>query len=103
MARVTGRMKAPKPGAASFNPSIADSTEIAGVITPSPYNSAAPRMPRIIGRVMRRQDQLDVFDGYHQHECPEDERDDADGVGRGWDRMAGGIQCDGEGVERAGA
>lgn len=28
-----------------FNPSTADSTEIAGVIAPSPYVSAAPRSP----------------------------------------------------------
>ncbi len=36
MPNVTGRMNAAKPGAASFNPSIADRTEIAGVMTPSP-------------------------------------------------------------------
>ena len=36
IASVTGRMNDWKPGAASFSPSIAESTEIAGVMTPSP-------------------------------------------------------------------
>ena len=34
-----------KIGFTTFSPSTADSTEIAGVITPSPKNSAAPAMP----------------------------------------------------------
>ncbi len=33
---VAGTMKCSNPGAASFRPSIADNTEIAGVMTPSP-------------------------------------------------------------------
>src|SRR5215831_4795362 len=35
-------------GASSFRPSTALSTEIAGVMTPSPYSSAAPIRPTII-------------------------------------------------------
>ena len=54
MTSVTGRMNDAKPGAASFSPSIAESTDIAGVMTPSPYSSAAPMMPSIIGREIRR-------------------------------------------------
>ena len=42
---MAGTMKCSKPGATSFNPSIAESTEIAGVMTPSPYSSAAPITP----------------------------------------------------------
>lgn len=34
-----------KTGVATLSPSIAESTEIAGVITPSPYRSAAPKRP----------------------------------------------------------
>jgi len=33
-------------GAMSFSPSTADSTEMAGVITASPYKKAAPAIPR---------------------------------------------------------
>ncbi len=42
---VIGTMKACRPGAATSRPSTAPSTEIAGVITPSPKNSEAPKMP----------------------------------------------------------
>ena len=42
---MTGTMKCSKLGATSFRPSIADSTEIAGVMTPSPYSSDAPITP----------------------------------------------------------
>lgn len=34
-------------GATTSRPSTADSTEMAGVITPSPKNSDAPKMPRM--------------------------------------------------------
>ena len=36
IASVTGTMKPAKAGAASFSPSIAERTEMAGVMTPSP-------------------------------------------------------------------
>ncbi len=36
IASVTGSTKSAKAGVTSFSPSIADSTEIAGVMTPSP-------------------------------------------------------------------
>ena len=44
---VAGRTKCARPGATTPSPSTADSTEIAGVSTPSPKNSAVPKMPRI--------------------------------------------------------
>jgi len=44
---VIGTMNACSPGAATSRPSTAPSTEIAGVITPSPKNSEAPKMPRM--------------------------------------------------------
>ncbi len=44
---VIGTMKACRPGAATSRPSTAPSTEMAGVITPSPKNSEAPKMPRM--------------------------------------------------------
>jgi hypothetical protein len=39
---------------ARLRPSIADSTEIAGVITPSPKNSAAPNRPMPTNTMRRR-------------------------------------------------
>ena len=44
---VTGTMKRCSCGAATSRPSIADSVVIAGVITPSPKNSDAPKIPRM--------------------------------------------------------
>jgi hypothetical protein len=35
---------------ASSNPSTAESTEMAGVMTPSPYRSAAPATPRTLNQ-----------------------------------------------------
>ena len=43
--RVIGITKRLRSGAATSSPSTADSTEIAGVITPSPKNSEAPNTP----------------------------------------------------------
>ena len=42
---VAGTMKCSNPGAASLSPSMADSTEIAGVMKPSPYSNEAPTTP----------------------------------------------------------
>src|SRR3546814_5894180 len=42
-----GTIQACSCGATTSRPSTADSTEIAGVITPSPQNSEAPKMPRM--------------------------------------------------------
>ena len=42
-----GTIHACRLGAATSMPSSADSTEMAGVITPSPKNSEAPKMPRM--------------------------------------------------------
>ena len=40
-----------RPGAATFSPSIAERTEIAGVIMPSPKNKAAPKIPSMTNAV----------------------------------------------------
>ena len=45
IAAVIGSTMSPTPGAATSTPSIADSTEIAGVIMLSPKNSDAPNTP----------------------------------------------------------
>ena len=45
MTRVMGTTEPPSPGAASSSPSTALSTEMAGVMTPSPKNSAQPTSP----------------------------------------------------------
>ena len=44
-AMLIGRTYSFKVGAATSNPSTADNTEIAGVMTPSPKNRQAPTMP----------------------------------------------------------
>jgi len=44
MTSVMGTTKSAAAGL-NFMPSIADSTEIAGVMTPSPYSNAAPMIP----------------------------------------------------------
>ena len=46
-AMVIGSTNGLSPGAATSSPSTAPSTEMAGVITPSPKNSEAPKMPRM--------------------------------------------------------
>ena len=46
IATATGRTRCSSDGAATLMPSIAESTEIAGVIIESPKNSDAPKMPR---------------------------------------------------------
>ena len=45
--RVMGTTKWPNPGAATSSPSTAPITVMAGVITPSPKNSDAPKIPRM--------------------------------------------------------
>lgn len=45
--RVIGTTNGSSLGAATSRPSTADSTEMAGVMTPSPKNSEAPKMPRM--------------------------------------------------------
>ena len=41
-----------KAGVATLSPSTAPSTEMAGVITPSPYNDAAPKRPSVINNFL---------------------------------------------------
>ena len=48
MIKVRGTTNGSDPGAAILSPSTALSTEIAGVIMPSQYSSAAPKMPSAI-------------------------------------------------------
>ena len=45
IAAVIGTTRSDRDGAATLTPSIADSTEIAGVIMLSPKNSEAPKIP----------------------------------------------------------
>ncbi len=54
MATVIGATYSLKAGVASFNPSTADSTEIAGVMTLSPRNMEAPMTPRMKTKAVRR-------------------------------------------------
>ncbi len=42
-----GTTRCERPGAATFNPSTAEVTEIAGVIMPSPKNRPAPKIPNV--------------------------------------------------------
>ena len=44
---VIGTMKCSRPGAATSRPSTAPSTVMAGVMTPSPKNRDAPKIPRM--------------------------------------------------------
>src|SRR5262249_38567768 len=46
--------------------------------------------------VVGAQDEDDVFERYHRHQRPEDQRDDPKDVGCGRDRMPGGAQRDGK-------
>ena len=46
IAAVIGTTRSATDGAATLTPSIAERTEIAGVITLSPKNSEAPKTPR---------------------------------------------------------
>ena len=48
-----GMTKLSRLGSTTFRPSTALSTEMAGVITPSPYNSAVPNSPNSTNHLMR--------------------------------------------------
>ena len=48
MISVAGTTKCSIDGAPTLSPSIAPSTEIAGVMIPSPYNNAAPNKPSTV-------------------------------------------------------
>ena len=93
-------------GVETSRPSTADSTEIAGVITPSPKNRQAPAMPTngqraahagadrdalrqrhqrqdaALAAVVGAHDQHHVFHRDDQHERPEDQRQDAQDLER---------------------
>ena len=126
-ATLIGRTKSFSSGAETSRPSTADSTEMAGVITPSPKNRQAPAMPtraeRIahagadrdalrqrhqrqdaaLAAVVGAHDQGDVFDRDDQDQRPEDQRQDAEDLD-GADRDAvEQLEAGLEGVERAGA
>ena len=47
MATAIGTTRCATPGLATSRPDTAESTEIAGVIMPSPKNSEAPKIPRV--------------------------------------------------------
>ncbi len=48
-----GTTRCESPGAATFRPSTAEVTEMAGVIIPSPKNSPAPKMPSVMSIAVR--------------------------------------------------
>ena len=54
IATVTGMTRSATDGAATLTPSIADSTEMAGVIMLSPKNSAAPKIPSAASTTLAR-------------------------------------------------
>ena len=60
MTTVSGTTAAEKFGLTSLRPSMAESTEMAGVMMPSPYRSAAPMRPRAMSTARRRR-RCDVF------------------------------------------
>ncbi len=128
MTAVTGSTMAVTDGAATWTPSIEESTEMAGVIMLSPKNSAAPNTPstasiiatrRLLGappadqRDQRHDPALAVVVGAHhqqhvgdhddQHHGPEDQRDDAvDVLGAHLDVVrVGGVEDRLDGVQRA--
>jgi hypothetical protein len=107
MTSVIGTIQWRSAGAATCRPSTAPSTEIAGVMTPSPKKIAVPKMPtkrsvrRSAGLFLHRprgerehrdqaalavvvgaQDEDDVLDRDDHRDRPEDEREDAVDVGR---------------------
>jgi hypothetical protein len=61
------------------------------------------RQDAALAVVVGAQHEHDVFERDHQHQRPEDQRHDAEDVGCQRLLVAGGAQCDGQGVERAGA
>ena len=113
IAAVIGTIRLATEGAATFTPSTAESTEIAGVIMLSPKNSEAPKTPSAAsatscgaGRGRRAADQgdqrhdpalavvvgahheQDVGDRHDDRHRPEDQRDDPeDGLRRRLDRV----------------
>ena len=54
MPQVRGATMGVKAWVATSSPSIADSTEMAGVITPSPYSSAEPKRPSVMRTYLAR-------------------------------------------------
>ena len=127
MTSAPGSTKCSSRGVAIARPSIALSTEIAGVMKPSPKNSAAPNTPTALTgahnrqlllaldsnvlsastppspRLSARSTMRDVLDRDDQHERPENQRQQADDVGlRDGDAVLG-IEALAERVQRAGA
>ena len=129
MITVIGTTRSLTDGAATFTPSIADRTEMAGVIIESPKKSAAPKTPSsasvsltrlpaadplppdqrdqrhdpALSVVVRAHDEEDVGDGDDDRHRPEDHRDDAeDRVARDRDRVrVARVEERLDGVERA--
>ena len=99
-----GTTRCASPGAATFSPWIEPRTEIAGVMIPSPKNSAAPKMPSVtsaarvgdlgalkqrgqrhdpaVAAVVRAHDEARVLDRDDDHQRPEDQRNDPVDAGR---------------------
>ncbi len=114
-------------GVATSKPSTADSTEMAGVISPSPYSNAVPNTPSVTtpaatldtvcpsGRDHQRRERQDsalavvvgphhrgqVLDADDDHERPERDRGRTEGRGLS-DRQVGVVERFAERVDRAG-
>ena len=93
-----GTIRCDRLGLTTLRPPIAEVTEIAGVIIPSPKNSPAPKMPSVTSRAVRpirlrwiergqrhdpavtavvgAHDEAGVLDRDLDHQRPEDQRDD---------------------------
>ncbi len=125
---VTGTTIGASEGASTLRPSMALSTDIPGVIAPSPYGSAAPTMPTTskwapgaglgvagtqqrqqgddaaFAAVVRAQDQERIFQRDGQQQGPEDQRGNAEDGGvtecAAMGSRLGGLR---QGVEGAGA
>ncbi len=53
MARESGTTRCERLGLTTFRPPTAEVTEMAGVIIPSPKNSAAPKIPNVVSTATR--------------------------------------------------
>ncbi len=129
MAMAIGMIQASSAGAATFRPSTALSTEMAGVMVPSPYSSAAPKRPsttssrrgrppsssragwiRAINARMPPSPLLSARMTYdqvlhrdHQHQRPEDQRQHPQHVGGGEAHLERAVEALPQRVQGAGA
>jgi hypothetical protein len=78
-----------------------DDRELGAIGNPIGAHKREEREDAALALVVGAQDDDDIFQGHHHHECPEDQRDDAEHVGRSRDRMDEARKGHLERVERA--